>query len=147
VYNLRGTKTLENLQEAFARESQDNRRFLYFATKADVEGLPDIASLFRSLAEGETMHAFGHLDFLSELDEWTVFDETSPVVVCLQAALELEVTEHAQMYPGFARTARDEGFGEIAEWFEMLIRSERSHADHLARAVVALTRGRSDPGS
>jgi rubrerythrin len=143
VDNLRGTRTLANLREAFARESQDNRRFLYFATKADVEGLPEIASLFRSLAEGETMHAFGHLDFLSELSEWAAPDETSPVLACLQAALALEVSEHTLMYPGFARTARDEGFDEIAEWFEMLIRSERSHADHLARAVETVTAGAS----
>jgi rubrerythrin len=141
VHDLRGTKTLENLQEAFARESQDNRRFLYFATKADVEGLPEIASLFRSVAEGETMHAFGHLDFLAELGEWTGRGETSPVVACLKAALELEAAEHTQMYPGFARTARDEGFDEMAEWFEMLVRSERSHADHLARALETLTTG------
>ena len=141
MHDLRGTKTLENLQEAFARESQDNRRFLYFATKADVEGLPEIASLFRSVAEGETMHAFGHLDFLSELGEWTNLGETSPVVACLKAALKLEVVEHTQMYQSFARTARDEGLDEVAEWFEVLIRSERSHADHLARAIEALTAG------
>ena len=141
VHDLRGTKTLENLQEAFARESEDNRRFLYFATRADVEGLPEIASLFRSLAEGETMHAFGHLDFLSEVGEWTGLGETSPVVACLQAALKLEILEHTQMYPGFARTARDEGFDDVAEWFEVLIRSERSHAEHLARALDALTDG------
>jgi rubrerythrin len=141
VHDLRGTRTVENLREAFARESQDDRRFLYFATKADVEGLPEIASLFRSVAKGETMHAFGHLDFLSELGEWTNLGETSPVVSCLKAALKLEVVEHTQMYPGFARTARDEGCDEVAEWFEVLIRSERSHADHLARAVETLTAG------
>jgi rubrerythrin len=140
VRDLRGTKTLENLQEAFTRESSDNRRLLYFATKADVEGLPEIACLFRSVAEGETMHAFGHLDFLSELGEWTGLGEASPVVACLKAELKLEVFEHTHMYPGFARTARDEGFDEVAEWFEVLIRSERSHAEHFARAIEALTR-------
>ena len=92
--------------EVYAKVAEDNRRFLYFATKADVEGRPEIASLFRSIAEGETMHAFGHLDFLAELGEWTGLGETSPVVACLNAALELEVFEHAQMYPGFARTAQ-----------------------------------------
>jgi rubrerythrin len=139
VHDLTGTKTLENLQEAFARESQDNRRMLYFATKADVEGLPEVASLFRSVAEGETMHAFGHLDFLAELGEWTGTHGTSPAVACLEAALAMEVVEHTQMYPGFARTAREEGFDDVAEWFEVLVRSERSHAEHLARAVKALT--------
>ena len=85
------------------------------------------------------MHAFGHLDFLSELGEWTGLGETSPVVACLDAALKLEVLEHTQMYPGFARTARDEGFDEVTVWFETLIRSERSHAQHLARAIETLT--------
>jgi rubrerythrin len=141
VRDLRGTKTLENLREAFTRESRDNRRLLYFATKADVEGLPEIASLFRSVAEGETMHAFGHLDFLWELGEWTGLGETSAAVGCLKAKLKLEVFEHTQMYPGFARTARGEGFDEVAEWFEVLIRSERSHAEHFARAVEMLTAG------
>jgi rubrerythrin len=141
VHDLRGTKTHENLQEAFARESQDNRRFLYFAGKADVEGLPEIAALLRSVAEGETMHAFGHLDYLAELGEWTGMGATSPTVACLQAALKLEVFEHTQLYPGFARTARDEGFDEVAEWFEVLIRSERSHTEHLACALETLIAG------
>ena len=64
--DLKGSKTEENLKEAFAGESQANRRYLYFAEKADVEGYPDVAALFRSVAEGETGHAFGHFDFLAE---------------------------------------------------------------------------------
>ena len=67
---LQGTNTHENLKEAFAGESQANRRYLYFAQKADVEGYPDVAALFRSVAEGETGHAFGHFDFLAEVGEW-----------------------------------------------------------------------------
>ena len=63
--DLKGSKTQENLKEAFAGESQANRRYLYFAQKADVEGYPDVAALFRSVAEGETGHAFGHFDFLA----------------------------------------------------------------------------------
>jgi rubrerythrin len=138
---LKGSKTEQNLKDAFAGESQANRRYLYFAAKADVEGLPEIAALFRSVAEGEAMHAFGHLDYLAELGEWTGLGATSPSVACLQAALKLEVFEHTQLYPGFARTARDEGFDEVAEWFEVLIRSERSHAEHLACALETLIAG------
>ena len=63
--DLKGSKTQENLKEAFAGESQANRRYLYFAQKADIEGYPDVAALFRSVAEGETGHAFGHFDFLA----------------------------------------------------------------------------------
>ena len=66
---LKGTKTEGNLKEAFAGESQANRRYLYFAQKADVEGQPDMAALFRSVAEGETGHAFGHFDFLAEVGD------------------------------------------------------------------------------
>ena len=62
--NLKGSKTEQCLKEAFAGESQANRRYLYFANKADVEGQNDVAALFRSTAEGETGHAHGHLEFL-----------------------------------------------------------------------------------
>ena len=61
---LKGSKTEDNLKAAFAGESQANRRYLYFANKADVEGQPDVAALFRSTAEGETGHAHGHLEWL-----------------------------------------------------------------------------------
>ena len=67
--SLAGSKTHENLKHAFAGESQANRRYLYFARQADVEGYPDIAGLFRDTAEGETGHAHGHLDFLKEVGD------------------------------------------------------------------------------
>ena len=62
--SLRGSKTEDNLKAAFSAESQTNRRYLYFAQKADVEGYNDVAAAFRSTAEGETGHAQGHLQFL-----------------------------------------------------------------------------------
>src|SRR2546426_2869269 len=64
--SLRGTKSLANLKEAFAGESQANRRYLYFARVADIEGFPDMAGLFKDTAGAETGHALGHLDFLKE---------------------------------------------------------------------------------
>ena len=64
---LKGTKTEQNLKDAFAGESQANRRYLYFAAKADVEGYNDVSAVFRSTAEGETGHAHGHLDYLVEV--------------------------------------------------------------------------------
>ena len=67
--DLDGTKTHENLKEAFAGESQANRRYLWFAQKADIEGYPDAAALFRSVAEGETGHAHGHLEYLAEVGD------------------------------------------------------------------------------
>ena len=67
--SLNGTKTHENLKDAFAGESQANRRYLYFANKADVEGQNDVAAVFRSTAEGETGHAHGHLDYLAQVGD------------------------------------------------------------------------------
>ena len=67
--SLKGTKSHENLKDAFAGESQANRRYLYFARRADIEGYPDVGGLFRDTSEAETGHAFGHLDFLKEVGD------------------------------------------------------------------------------
>ena len=67
--NLKGTKTEKNLKDAFAGESQANRRYLYFAQKADVEGFNDVSAVFRSTAEGETGHAHGHLEYLETVGD------------------------------------------------------------------------------
>ncbi len=117
---LKGSKTEGNLKEAFAGESQANRRYLYFAQKADVEGYPDVAALFRSVAEGETGHAFGHFDFLSQVGDPVTGVPVGPTDANLKSAIEGETYEYTEMYPGFARTARDEGFEDVAEWFETL---------------------------
>jgi rubrerythrin len=66
---LKDSKTLQNLKDAFAGESQANRRYLYFASKADVEGENDVAAVFRSTAEGETGHAHGHLEYLEAVGD------------------------------------------------------------------------------
>src|SRR3990172_11424040 len=110
-----GTKTFENLKEAFAGESQANRRYLYFARKADVEGYPDISVIFRSVAEGETGHAFGHFDFLKEVGDPVTNVPVGDTKQNLKSAIEGETYEFTQMYPGFAKAARDEGFSEVAE--------------------------------
>src|SRR3954471_5897542 len=115
---LEGSKTHENLKAAFASESQANRRYLYFAQKADVEGYPDVAALFRSVAEGETGHAFGHFDFLAEVGDPVTDVPVGATAENLKSAIEGETYEYTEMYPGFAKTARDEGFDQTAEWFE-----------------------------
>ena len=135
---LDGTKTHENLKEAFAGESQANRRYLYFARKADIEGYPEIAGLFRDVAEGETGHAFGHFDFLAEVGDPVTGVAVGKTTDNLQSAIEGETYEFTEMYPGFARTARDEGFEEIAEWLETLARAEKSHAGRFAKGLESL---------
>ena len=126
--SLDGTKSLDNLKNAFAGESQANRRYMYFARQADIEGYPDVGGLFRDTAEAETGHAFGHLDFLKSVGDPATGDPTATTEKNLQAAVDGETYEYTEMYPGMAKTARDEGFDELAEWFETLARAEKSHA-------------------
>ena len=132
---LQGSKTEENLKEAFAGESQANRRYLYFAQKADVEGYPDVAALFRSVAEGETGHAHGHLDFLSEVGDPATGEPIGETEQNYKSAVAGETYEYTQMYPGFAKTARDEGFDQVAEWLETLARAEKSHAGRFGQGL------------
>ena len=136
---LKDSKTEANLKEAFAGESQANRRYLYFAQKADVEGYPDVAALFRSVAEGETGHAFGHFDFLREVGDPVTGVPVGPTEDNLKSAIEGETYEYTEMYPGFARTARDEGFEEIAEWLETLARAEKSHAGRFTEGLASVS--------
>jgi rubrerythrin len=136
---LKGSKTHENLKEAFAGESQANRRYLWFAQKADVEGYPDAAMLFRSVAEGETGHAHGHLDFLAEVGDPATGEPIGETEDNLRSAVAGETYEYTEMYPGFARTARDEGFDTIAEWLETLARAEKSHAGRFGKGLAELS--------
>src|SRR5580700_10148436 len=136
---LKGTKTHENLKAAFAGESQANRRYLYFAKVADVEGQPEIAGLFRDTAEGETGHAHGHLDYLKAVGDPATGLPLGDSLLNLKAAVHGETHEYTDMYPGFAKTARDEGFAEIADWFETLAKAEKSHAGRFAKAFETLS--------
>lgn len=136
---LRNTRTEENLKEAFAGESQANRRYLWFAQRADVEGYAETAALFRAVAEGETGHAHGHMDFLAAAGDPATGLPIGETAENLRASLEGETYEYTQMYPGFARTAREEGFDEIADWFETLARAEKSHAGKFAGALEELS--------
>src|SRR6195256_3342544 len=136
--SLQGSKTENNLKDAFAGESQANRRYLYFAQKADVEGYNDVAVVFRSTAEGETGHAHGHLEFLEVVGDPATGKPIGPTDKNLAAASAGETHEYADMYPGMARTAREEGFDEIAYWFETLAKAEKSHAGRFQRALESL---------
>ena len=145
--SLDGTKTEANLKHAFASESQANRRYLYFAQKADIEGYPDAAGLFKNVADGETGHAHGHLEFLATLGSG---DPATGLPIGstednYRASIAGETYEYTEMYPGFAKTARDEGFAEIAEWFETLARAEKSHAGRFTSGLASLEAYLTDP--
>jgi len=136
---LKGTKTHQNLKYAFAGESQANRRYLYFAKQADVEGYPDIAGLFRDTAEGETGHALGHLDYLKPVGDPATDLPIGDTAVNLEAAIAGETHEYTDMYPGMAKTAREEGFAEIADWFETLAKAEKSHAGRFQQGLRSIS--------
>jgi rubrerythrin len=138
---LKGTKTHQHLKDAFAGESQANRRYLYFANKADVEGNPEVASLFRATAEGETGHAHGHLDYLATAGDPATGLPIGSSENNLKAAVAGETHEYTDMYPGMAKDARSEGFDEIADWFETLAKAERSHANKFQKALDVLIAG------
>ena len=136
---LKGSKTEQHLKDAFAGESQANRRYLYFAGKADVEGQNDVAALFRSTAEGETGHAHGHLDYLAEVGDPATDLPIGSSRNNLKAAVAGETHEYTDMYPGMARTAREEGFDEIADWFETLAKAEKSHAGKFQKMLESIS--------
>ena len=136
--SLKGSKTEQNLKDAFAGESQANRRYLYFAQKADVEGYNDVSTVFRSTAEGETGHAHGHLEYLEETGDPATGLPMGSTAQNLSASVAGETHEYTDMYPGMAKTAREEGFEEIADWFETLAKAEKSHAGKFQKTLDSI---------
>jgi len=137
--NIKNTKTHENLKAAFAGESQANRRYPYFAKVADVEGYPEIAMNFRETAEGETGHAHGHLDFLKAVGDPATGLAMGDTSLNLRAAIAGETHEYTDMYPGMAKTAREEGLSEVADWFETLAKAEKSHAGRFQKMLSTIS--------
>ena len=135
---LKGSKTHQNLKDAFAGESMANRRYLYFAKVADVEGYPEIAGNFRDTADGETGHAHGHLDYLKKVGDPATDKPIGDTAKNLGSAVAGETHEYTDMYPGMAKTARAEGFAEIADWFETLAKAEKSHAGRFSRLLESI---------
>src|SRR5687768_6197582 len=136
--SLANTKSHENLKNAFAGESQANRRYLYFARDADIEGYPDVGGLFRDTSEAETGHAFGHLNFLKEVGDPVKNVPSDNTPKNLKPDVAGETYEYTEVYPGFAKTARDEGLSELAEWFETLAKAEKSHAGRFTKGLDTL---------
>src|ERR1700722_13190330 len=136
--SLNGTKTHQNLKDAFAGESQANRRYLYFAKVADVEGLPEIAGNFKETADGETGHAHGHLDFLKPVGDPATGLPIGNTEKNLKSAIHGETHEYESMYPGMAKNAREEGFDEIAERIATLPKGENSQEGRFQKMLDKL---------
>lgn len=126
--DLKGSQTQANLKLALARKAQANRLYLYLAKLSDNEGRRDLARLFRDIAEGESLHALGLLQHMRKagdpltgvpLDGWENF---------VLSAVEGSKEEATKIFPEMAAKAREEGFADVAEWFESLARAEGTHA-------------------
>ena len=115
---LKGSKTEQNLLAAFAGESQARNKYTYFAAAAKEEGFEQVAGIFLETAENEREHAKKEFDFLKGIGDTNAN---------LKAAAEGENYEHTQMYPGFERVAREEGFSEIADFFKEVAEVEEEH--------------------
>lgn len=122
-------KTEENLKAAFAGESQANRRYLAFSRKAEEDGYPQIAKLFRAAADSETVHALSHLRVLKGVK--TTQEN-------LQEAIMGETYEFEKMYPEFIEAANKEGRKDAVVTFRNASEAEKGHAKYYQRAVEAL---------
>lgn len=125
--------TIDNLKAAFAGESQANRTYLAFAKKAEADGKPQIAKLFRAAAEAETVHAHAHL---------RVMNGVGATADNLQAAIEGEGHEFKSMYPGFVAAAKQEGNQAAVKSFEFAMAVEKIHYDLYGQAADALKAGK-----
>ncbi len=141
--NLEGLQTHKHLKEAFAEEAITAYRYLYFAKIADIEGQPDIAQLFRDLAEGGLCNAHGSLDFLRTEGDPLTGAPIGETDRNLHAALLAETTEFSELYPEMAAMAHHEGFPDIASWFETMEKLKRAHVQQLREAIARIEGGAS----
>jgi len=123
------TNTVDNLKAAFAGESQANRKYLAFAKKADVEGFPQIAKLFRAAAEAETVHAHAHL---------RVLNGVKSTAENLNEAVNGETFEFTDMYPKFIEEARVEGNTAALISFDNANKVEQIHANLYKKAIESI---------
>jgi rubrerythrin len=130
---LKGSKTEQNLKDAFAGESQARNKYTYFASVAKKEGYEQIAALFLETAEQEKEHAKLHLKLLEGIGD---------TLANLKEAAGGENYEWTGMYPGMAKVARQEGFEEIARLFDGLAKIEREHEERYRRLLENLQSGR-----
>ncbi|QXE89096.1 rubrerythrin family protein [Geomonas subterranea] len=124
--------TRDNLAEAFAGESQANRKYLAFAKKAEAEGLPQVAKLFRAAAHAETVHAHAHL---------RAMDGIKNTVENLKEAIEGEGFEFQKMYPPFVEQAKQEGHRAAENSFKFALAVEEIHHDLYQQALAAVQNG------
>lgn len=129
---LAESQTHANLLAALAATGVAQLRALWSAQEADVDGRPDAARSFRSVADDLTSSAFGLLEFLVDIDDPTTGKAIGDTEDNIAASIASEAIDRDETYPAFAATARDEGFGQIAEWFDSLGDAAARHVARLA---------------
>ncbi len=134
---LRDTRTHENLRSAFAVDTQAVEMWGYFARIAEIEGYPEVARTFREIAEAQQVVAAGHLDFLMRAAEPIAGMPLGDTAQNVRAALAAQKAD-GEGIPDMARTARAEGFMDIASWFDTVARTRGHHAGRLEVALAAL---------
>ena len=135
---LDGSETHKNLLDAFAHESQQSRRYQWFAEQGDIEGQPAASTLFRAISANEASHAHDALEFLIDVGDPVTGTPIGDAVDNLRAAIESEQHDAASRYTAHAETARAEGHADVAEWFETLAKAEKSHAGRFSKALDGL---------
>ncbi len=144
--SIKGTQTEQNLLKAFAGESQARNRYTYFASKAKKEGYVQISAVFEETANQEKEHAERFFSFLEggELEITAGFPAgvVGGTLENLKAAADGENCEHTDIYPGFARIAREEGFEAIAMVFEAISVAEKQHEKRYRDLAANLDAGK-----
>lgn len=131
---LFGSKTHENLSAALGALGATSLRALWFAQQADVEGMPDAARRFRSIADDVTSNAFGIMEFLADAADPLTGKPIGDTDDNVAAAIAAETQDQSQRYPAFAETATAEGFAEIADWFDALASAAARHVSKLSES-------------
>ena len=137
--DLAGSDTFENLKQAFAVESQAISRYQYYATIADFEGHTDVARFFGEVAESDSVSAHGHLDFIKTVGDPVTGTPIGETGGNLRAAVGADLAHARDLYPSMAARAREEGFADIADWFEVLAKSKTRHASLFQKIVDSLS--------
>ena len=129
--DLENSRTFENLRKAYFSEASLAYRYLFYAIVADYEGLDKFAKLFKEFHEGGTSNAHGCLDFLRLIQDPDAAVPVGGTMKNMEALLQTEISQFSEIYPEMARVAREEGFTDIASWFDTLEKLKRSHSQKL----------------
>lgn len=135
---LQESRTFENLREAFASDAQAAARYAFFAHRSDEAGQIDVEELFSALSRGKSAHAEGALRFLRDAVDPQTREPIKTPRDHLRSAIARCAYEHETLYPRFAKTAREEGFDRVADWFETVAEASRLHVARLRRELEAL---------